>query len=538
MKGAMNAQPLIKNIPTSADEDTIADMRRLVPAWIVSGVVHVVLLSLFLLVTVQAGGSPVGIELTVLEGKIGDDVKEHNLLNDQIGTGDPDVDFGYDVDRVNPDGVNVPGQVDPSASAGILGGPDTLPRDIPPPAGFDFGSGGSKDNPDRPGTGNRIGTPGGNSLIRLSTPFGINGRSGETRQRLVASEGGNGRSEAAVAAGLKWLSRHQNVDGSWNPATIQADGKCNCGQAGYNDRMYGTSMALLCYLGAGETHRPVGKHGVYSKQVERGLKWLLAQQNGDGVLSGNGYIQGMAALALCEAFGMTADPQLKGPAQRAMNAEVNWQAADGGFRYTPKQLGDLSVHGWHMQALKSGQTSGLNVPNATLAGGVAYVDAVYDANSGGYGYQTPQATQRMTAVGCLLRQYNGWGPRHPGLNKGVELLRRVPPSPAVKDMYYFYYATQVMHHMGGDIWDQWNGGVNGRPGMRDLLVESQDQGQNGDKRDQKGSWDPTGDAFGAQFGRLAYTCMCVLTLEVYYRYLPLYKRELAAAKDEPARDAR
>ena len=74
--------------------------------------------------------------------------------------------------------------------------------------------------------------------------------------------------------------------------------------------------------------------------------------------------------------------------------------------------------------------------------------------------------------------------------------------------------------------------------MRDLLVESQDQGQNGDKRDQKGSWDPTGDAFGPQFGRLAYTCMCVLTLEVYYRHLPLYKRELAAAKDEPAREAR
>jgi hypothetical protein len=292
---------------------------------------------------------------------------------------------------------------------------------------------------------------------------------------MLREGGGNTRSEACVAAGLKWLSRHQNVDGSWNPATIQADGKCNCGQLGYNDRMYGTAMALLPFLGAGETHRPVGKHGVYSKQVERGLKWLLSMQNGDGVLSGNGYIQGTAALALCEAFGMTADPQLKGPAQRAMNAEVNWQAADGGFRYTPKQLGDLSVHGWHMQALKS------------LAGGVAYVDSVYDPNTGGYGYQTPQATQRMTAVGLLLRQYKGWGPRHPGLNKGVEVLRRVPPSPAVKDMYYFYYATQVMHHMGGDAWEQWNGGVNGRPGMRDLLVESQDQGQNADRRDQEGS---------------------------------------------------
>jgi hypothetical protein len=103
-------------------------------------------------------------------------------------------------------------------------------------------------------------------------------------------------------------------------------------------------------------------------------------------------------------------------------------------------------------------------------------------------------------------------------------------------MYYFYYATQVMHHMGGEAWDQWNGGVNGRPGMRDLLVNSQDEGLDKAHPDQRGSWDPTGDAFAAQFGREGYTCLCILTLEVYYRHLPLYKRELAAAKDEAIRD--
>jgi hypothetical protein len=137
----------------------------------------------------------------------------------------------------------------------------------------------------------------------------------------------------------------------------------------------------------------------------------------------------------------------------------------------------------------------------------------------------------------LCRQYMGWGTRHPGLNKGVELLRRVPPSAAVKDMYYYYYSTQVLHHMGGEAWDQWNLGINGRPGMRDLLVDAQDQGNNRERPDQRGSWDPTGDAFGAQFGRMGYTCLCVLTLEVYYRHLPLYKRELAQAKPEANRGA-
>jgi len=533
MKGAMTAQPLIKNVPTSTDEDTTVDLRRLIPAWIISGLVHVLLLSLFLLVTVQTGQGSISVGWGTIEGKIEDEVKEHNLINDQIGDGNADLELGYDVGRVDPDGLNVPGMADPTASAGIPNLPES--STVVPPPGLGFGPGGglpgdSGHAPDR--------DPGG-SRLRIGLPaMSPLGRSGETRQLLLREGGGNSRSEACVAAGLRWLQRHQNVDGSWNPARHQHDGKCNCGQPGYDDAVFGTSLALLVFLGAGETHRPVGKHGFYSKEVERALRWLASRQNGDGVLSGNGYIQGMATLALCEAYNMTADPQLRGPAQRAINAVMNWQGADGGFRYTPKQDGDTSVSGWHIQALKAGQAAGLNVRNDALAGINRFLDKVTDPNSGGCGYTGPQATQRMTAVGMLSRQYMGWGPRNPGLNKGIDLLRRVPPSPAVKDMYYFYYATQVMHHMGGDAWDQWNLGVNGRPGMRDLLVESQDQGNNRDRPDQRGSWDPSGDAFGAQFGRLGHTCLCVLTLEVYYRHLPLYKKEMVQAKPEANREAR
>ena len=40
-----------------------------------------------------------------------------------------------------------------------------------------------------------------------------------------------------------------------------------------------------------------------------------------------------------------------------------------------------------------------------------------------------------------------------------------------------------------------------------------------------GSWDPNGDQwFGQHCGRLGVTCVVLLTLEVYYRHLPLYKR--------------
>ena len=88
------------------------------------------------------------------------------------------------------------------------------------------------------------------------------------------------------------------------------------------------------------------------------------------------------------------------------------------------------------------------------------------------------------------------------------------PSYKDRNVYYWYYATQVMHHLEGDRWKRWNGR------MRDLLVKN--QVPNGK---QAGSWNPTTpepDRWGYQGGRLYVTCMSVYILEVYYRHLPIY----------------
>jgi hypothetical protein len=99
-------------------------------------------------------------------------------------------------------------------------------------------------------------------------------------------------------------------------------------------------------------------------------------------------------------------------------------------------------------------------------------------------------------------------------------------------MYYYYYATQVVHHLGGDAWDAWN------PRMRDLLIDSQDQGLDPHKRHQKGSWSPAGWDVGSYGGgRIMMTSLAVLTLEVYYRFLPLYRREIGRSKDDVVRGA-
>ena len=89
--------------------------------------------------------------------------------------------------------------------------------------------------------------------------------------------------------------------------------------------------------------------------------------------------------------------------------------------------------------------------------------------------------------------------------------------PKTKDMYYSYYATQVMHHFGGPAWKEWN------EKMREGLLAEQDKGTG----PMNGSWTAVGDVLHIKNsgGRLMQTSLCLLTLEVYYRHLPLYYRD-------------
>src|SRR5262249_48811338 len=145
-----------------------------------------------------------------------------------------------------------------------------------------------------------------------------------------------------------------------------------------------------------------------------------------------------------------------------------------------------------------------------------------------YGYQPGSGpTHAITAAALLGRQYLGWGPRNPSLLRGCDyLLQQLPPGNATPNeklgpLYYYYYASQVMHNLGDKYWETWN------PRMRDFLIRTQER--DGCK---KGSWDPDGADWGKIGGRIYSTSLAVLTLEVYYRYLPLYRRGEAAVPEK------
>jgi hypothetical protein len=185
------------------------------------------------------------------------------------------------------------------------------------------------------------------------------------------------------------------------------------------------------------------------------------------------------------------------------------------------------VVGWQVMALKSGQMAGLEVEDArnpTLAKASQWLDSCMTPDGSGYGYTGPDPTPTLTAVGLLCRQYLGWTPRNPKLVAGVQTLKKSPPG-SLNSIYYYYYATQVLYHMGGDGWPAWN------EKMRDLLIQKQDKGDDPKRAHLKGSWSPAGDAHGGAGGRMMLTSLSVLTLEVYYRHLPLYRRDLAGTRE-------
>ncbi len=362
------------------------------------------------------------------------------------------------------------------------------------------------------------------ATVGTFTGNALDGR-GKGKGQMVASGGGNAASERAVALALKWLAAHQLPDGGWSfnhALAPKCKGQCRNPGTELEARNAATAMALLPFLGAGQTH----KQGQYKDTVKQGLYFLVSKMqvspNGGSLLEGGRgqmYSHGLASIVLCEAYGMTHDKGLYNPAQQAVNFICYAQdPVGGGWRYQPRQAGDTSVVGWQIMALKSGHMAYLRVPPATVKKAFQFLDTV-QANSGAnYGYTDPGAGQATTAIGLLCRMYLGWKKDNPALQRGVKWLAQQGPSINVgaesANMYYNYYATQVMRHIEGEDWTKWN------LVMRDSLIKSQMQ-----KGHEEGSWFFKGEHGSEVGGRLYSTSLACMVLEVYYRHMPIYRTQ-------------
>jgi hypothetical protein len=346
-----------------------------------------------------------------------------------------------------------------------------------------------------------------------SIGMALTGREKGMKKALLGAYGGTATTEAAVREGLLWLRRNQLKSGLWSLTGPYSGG------SGVENEMAATAMALLAFQGAGHTHR----EGEFKETVAKGWKALLEMQDKDGNFYRGGgahnhrlYSQAQATIAICELYGMTKDPEFKKPAQLAIDYAVKIQSSEGGWRYEPKIDSDLSVTGWFVMALQSALMAGLEVPSDVFANVTKFLDSVQLNGGREYAYQPGQGSRpSMTAEGLLCRQYIGWKFDDERLQDGCSLILANPIDYEDQNVYYWYYATQVAHHMGGEIWDEWN------QVMRQAVPEQQEK-----TGTEKGSWPPTDDRWGNHGGRLFVTCLSIYMLEVYYRHLPIYSHRV------------
>ena len=341
------------------------------------------------------------------------------------------------------------------------------------------------------------------------------------REQLVREMGGTPATERAVELALKWLAAHQGRDGRW--AARDFDDRCgDCGgRAKFDTDVATTALALMCFLAADHTHF---KDGPYREAVSRAVAWLIAQQKPDGDLRAGEtmYSHGIASIALSETWGMTRDESLRQPVENAIAficSPVNLRA--GGWRYEPGQFGDTSVLGWQVMAMSSAQRGGLNVPQAYFEMARTWLDSVStQARPGLYAYQPGQRhSPSMTAEAMFVQQLLGLAPGVPRMRDSADyLLQHLPRWRGETSSYYWYYATLAMFQHQGQAWEQWNAT------LTDQLLEHQHT-----SGALAGSWDPR-DNWSKVGGRVYQTALCTLSLEVYYRYLPMYKATPVAAK--------
>ena len=333
----------------------------------------------------------------------------------------------------------------------------------------------------------------------------------------AAKRGMTEESEAAVNLGLEWLARQQAGTGEW--------------QGGYEVGV--TGLALLAFLGAGHTHKDFGP---YKETVRRGLDWLRMDlsRGGEGPKKppdrdvrpnhGRGlrqavqpsqpgrfaqmvtfYEQGIATMALCEAYGMTKDRELKEPARIALQCVLNNMGPDGGYGYGGPG-DDVHVTSFQVMAIKSGELAKFTVSAESKQKLVAYYDRALRPD-GTTGYTSlaqggGSRTGARTAVNLFSRVFLDCDHKSPECIRIAEVLHQAGPQ--LGNVFQVYDGTFAMFQMGGKYWKEWNQRF--RDGV--ILLQVKDGPQ-------AGSWP------GGRGGTACNTALYIMSLEVYYRYLPV-----------------
>jgi hypothetical protein len=344
---------------------------------------------------------------------------------------------------------------------------------------------------------------------------------------------------SAVDLGLRWLNKHQSVDGSWNAINYYlncVDGlKCEPGGGGSGDvNVAMTGYSLLCYLGVGYDHKTVNK---YRKQVANGINYLIRIQKPDGSLGDRNYEHAVAAMALFEAYGMTNDISLVDPCKKALKVLLDRQASSVnkessyknglGWDYVAANSSrtDFSVSGWCVMSLKSAYSSGFDVKNS-MKDFDLHIKSTWEASNPNWNNITPYDKtvfpysidpSNLKVSGSHLSFIGGLCSVFLGHKSGDIMLdtltndvkSRWLDNKAYRSNLYALYYSSLLSFQTQTTWKDW------RNEYVPYLIDNQLKTENC----YNGTWKFDGQSFhGSDTSQVLKHTYALLALEVAYRY--------------------
>lgn len=311
-----------------------------------------------------------------------------------------------------------------------------------------------------------------------------------------------------------WLRRHQSSAGHWRSESSRGVS----GAWGPSDIGVTALGAIALFDGDEED----------AAAAWRAVRWLREQQDPESGLVGESightyhYDHGIATFALVRALQREEDATLRAATQRAVDYIHRARNPYGAWRYDSPPIGDndTSVTGWMIAALLEAREAGLETDEAALRGGLEWVRAVTDPETGRVGYDSrgsrssrivsineswpPESSEGMTAAGLWMQLRLAPGFASTELcRKQVGLLAATPPTwdPGVGcDMLYWMYGARALRILDGPVWEEW------RAALVDVAVSNQ-AGEGA----HDGSWDPAGP-WGPIGGRAYSTAVMLLAL--------------------------
>jgi prenyltransferase beta subunit len=287
--------------------------------------------------------------------------------------------------------------------------------------------------------------------------------------------------------GLQFLIGSQTERGNWG------------------DRPYGmepgvVGLALVSILAHGDDPN----HGPYALTIEKGINFILGEQNSEtGYIGRTMYNHGFATLALAEAYGAVIDDRIGPALESAIELILTSQSNNPhkAWRYSPESTdADTTVSGAQMVALFAARNAGLSVPQEAIEKGIAYFHSC-QSTDGGFGYTSSSGPNGpRTAIGCLVLAL-AKKKETAQFQSAFKFLKRASKSSSYYH-YFLYYGSQAFFHASPEEWNAWN-----HENIQELK-----QSQNPD-----GSWD-------GQFGSTFSTAASLLSLALNYRFLPIYER--------------